>query len=192
MYLFRLYVNFNVASEEISSAIFLQGVCIAQADLFIKSWSGRKESRLRILRHNKRTLHRLKLSKCNGHPLTAWPHVCIPQKENESISTYGGGGVVLASKSAMERSCSQRSAMRKAAQVSGNTNAAVAVWWLQRGRNKGAGVVNVSDKLKECTLRWLGHVVKKYEINLFKRMWDLEVGWRRPRGLLKSRWIYET
>jgi exonuclease III len=63
---------------------------------------------------------------------------------------------------------------------------------MERIRNveirKRVGVVNISDKMRECRLRWLGHVVRRDERNQIRRVWELEVDGKRPRGRPKLRW----
>lgn len=45
------------------------------------------------------------------------------------------------------------------------------------GRNKECR--DQEDKMRECILRWLVHVVRKDKPN-YRRVWDLEIGRRRP------------
>ena len=41
------------------------------------------------------------------------------------------------------------------------------------------GVVNISEKIREARLRWLGHVERKTEEDVVMRTWKMEVGGHR-------------
>ncbi len=38
------------------------------------------------------------------------------------------------------------------------------------------GVANISEKIREAILRWLGHVERKTEEDVVMRTWKMEVG----------------
>ena len=50
-----------------------------------------------------------------------------------------------------------------------------------------AGVVKISQKIKEARLRWLDHVTRKTEEDVVKRTWKMEVGGHRKMGTPKLR-----
>lgn len=52
-----------------------------------------------------------------------------------------------------------------------------------------AGVVEVSKKIQESRLRWFGHVMRREEEYVGKRMLNLNVEGKRPRGRPKRRWM---
>ena len=43
------------------------------------------------------------------------------------------------------------------------------------------GVVNISEKIREARLRWLGHVERKAEEDVAMKTWKIEVGGHRKR-----------
>ena len=51
-----------------------------------------------------------------------------------------------------------------------------------------AGVANISEKIKEARLRWLGHVERMTDEDVVMRTWKMEVGGYRKIGRLKLRW----
>jgi len=51
-----------------------------------------------------------------------------------------------------------------------------------------AGVICVSDKMREYRLRWLGHVQRMDESNPVKDVWVSEMSGKRPRGRPRLRW----
>ena len=51
-----------------------------------------------------------------------------------------------------------------------------------------AGVANISQKIRETRLRWLGHVKRKTEEDVVMRTWKMEVGGHRKIGRAKLRW----
>ena len=51
-----------------------------------------------------------------------------------------------------------------------------------------ACVTNISEKIREARLRWLGHVERKTEEDVVMRTWKMEVGGHRKLGRLKLRW----
>ena len=56
-----------------------------------------------------------------------------------------------------------------------------------------AGVANISEKIREVRLRWLGHVERKTEEDVVMRTWKMEVSGHRKIGRPKLRWgmLYE-
>ena len=53
------------------------------------------------------------------------------------------------------------------------------------------GVVELGQKLGETRLRWLGHIIKREESYIGRRMRNLVVG-RRKRGRSRRRWQDRT
>ena len=51
-----------------------------------------------------------------------------------------------------------------------------------------AGVPNISEKIRQGILRWLGHVERKTEEDVVMRTWKTEVGGHRKIGRPKLRW----
>ena len=51
-----------------------------------------------------------------------------------------------------------------------------------------SGVANVSEKIREVRLRWLGYVERKTEGDLVMITWKMEVGGHRKIGRPKLRW----
>ena len=51
-----------------------------------------------------------------------------------------------------------------------------------------AGVGNISEKIREASLRWLGHVEIKTEEDVVIRTWKMEVGGHREIGRPKLKW----
>lgn len=51
-----------------------------------------------------------------------------------------------------------------------------------------AGIVKISDKIREARLRWYGHVLRKPEGEAVKRVWRQPVVGRRSRGRQRLRW----
>ena len=51
-----------------------------------------------------------------------------------------------------------------------------------------AGVTNISEKIREARLRWLGHVERNTEEGVEIRTWKMEVGGHRKIGRPKLRW----
>ena len=49
-------------------------------------------------------------------------------------------------------------------------------------------VANISEKIREARLRWLGHVERKTEEDVVMRTWKMEVGGHRKIGRPKLRW----
>ena len=50
------------------------------------------------------------------------------------------------------------------------------------------GVTNISDKIREARLRWLGHVERKREEVVVMRKWKMEVSGDRKTGRPKLGW----
>ena len=53
---------------------------------------------------------------------------------------------------------------------------------------KLAGVVCITEKIKEARLRWYGHVVRSNEECAIKKVWKEPVRGKRSRGRQKLRW----
>ena len=51
-----------------------------------------------------------------------------------------------------------------------------------------AGLANISEKLREAILRWLGHVERKIEEDVVMRTRNMEVGGHRKLGRAKLMW----
>ena len=51
-----------------------------------------------------------------------------------------------------------------------------------------AGVANISEKIREARLRWLGHVARKTEDDVVMRTWKMEVGGHQKIGRPKLKW----
>ena len=51
-----------------------------------------------------------------------------------------------------------------------------------------AGVTNISKKIREARLRWLGHAERKTEEDVVMRTWKMEVSGHRKVGRPKLRW----
>ena len=51
-----------------------------------------------------------------------------------------------------------------------------------------AGVANISEKLREARLRWLGHVDRKTEEDVAMRTWKMDVSGLRKIRRPKLRW----
>ena len=50
------------------------------------------------------------------------------------------------------------------------------------------GVANISEKIREAKLRWLGHVERQTEEDVVMGTWTMEVGGHRKIGRPKLRW----
>ena len=49
-------------------------------------------------------------------------------------------------------------------------------------------MANISEKIREPRLRWLGHLERKIEEDVVMRTWKMDVSGQRKRGSLKLRW----
>ena len=47
-------------------------------------------------------------------------------------------------------------------------------------------MANISEKIREASWRWLGHVERKTEEDVVMRTWKMEVGGHRKIGRLKD------
>ena len=50
------------------------------------------------------------------------------------------------------------------------------------------GVEDLKDRMRRTRLRWFGHVKRREESNILKRVYDLDIGGRRPVGRPKKTW----
>ena len=50
------------------------------------------------------------------------------------------------------------------------------------------GVADIKDKLRENRLRWYGHVVRRTEDNIVRRVLDMDLGVKMGRGRPKQCW----
>ena len=53
-------------------------------------------------------------------------------------------------------------------------------------------VGEISEKVQECRLKWYGHVLRREEEYVGKRVMGVEVPGRRRRGRPKRRWLDNT
>ena len=52
-----------------------------------------------------------------------------------------------------------------------------------------AKVGEISKKVQESSLKWYGHVLRREEECVGKRVMVIEVPWKRRRGSLKRKWL---
>ena len=66
------------------------------------------------------------------------------------------------------------------------------VRWQDRVTNEEVrercGVEDLKDRMRRTRLRWFGHVKRREENNILKRVYDLDIGGRRPVGRPKKTW----